>query len=80
MGANLVGSVVAGLLAIVLGTALARGLSADRPAATGSPGGQAMATRVIYPAELGHTRPLSAGGNRPRAIGSRSGVDEERPR
>lgn len=79
MGANLVGSVVAGLLAVVLGTALARGLSADRPT-TGSRGADAMAARVIHPTESGHMRLLSAGGDRPRAIGGQSGVDEGRTR
>jgi fluoride exporter len=76
MGANLIGSVVAGLLAVLMGTALARGLSADRPTATGSRAADAMATRVLDPAESGHARSNSAESDRLQAIGGQSGADE----
>jgi CrcB protein len=82
MGANLVGSVAAGLVAVVLGTALARGLSepADRPAATGSRRGEAKATGLVHPVKSGHGQPIFAKGDRYQAIGGQSGADEGSPR
>jgi CrcB protein len=81
MGANLMGSVAAGLVAVVLGTALARGLSehADRLAAS-SRGVEAMATGLVTPAKSGHGQPVSAKSDRSHAIGSPSGADEGSPR
>jgi fluoride exporter len=78
MGANLIGSVAAGFVAVVLGTVLARGLTqpADRPTAVGSRGGDAMATGLLHPVKSVHGPPIPAEGNRSHALGDPPDPDE----
>jgi fluoride exporter len=77
MAANLFGSVAAGFAAVVLGTALARGLtgSADRPAAAASLAGEPMATGLFQAAKSGPGRPDSGQSDRFHAIGGQSAAD-----
>jgi CrcB protein len=82
MGANLIGSVAAGFVAVLLGTALARGLAepATRPVVAGTRGGDAMATGLLHPAGEGNGRPFSPTGDGSHAVGDRRSVDGGRPR
>jgi fluoride exporter len=82
MGANLIGSVAAGFVAVMLGTGLARGLTqaADRPTAVGSSGGEVMAAGPPYPAGSIQGRPVSAVSDRSHAVGDHSSSDQGGPR
>ncbi len=62
MAANLVGSVLAGFAAVVLGTALARGLSQPetRPAAAASSGIEARGVEHFSPAPSGDDQAATA--------------------
>jgi fluoride exporter len=82
MAANIVGSVALGLLAVVLGTALARGLAepSHRRLAAGSGNIEPTAAALRRPAGEENGRAISTDGRRFPAIGGRQDPDDGRRR
>ena len=78
MAANLIGSVTAGLGAVVLGTALARGLTApaSERAAAGSGRVEAMAAERSHPARAQDDQSISAKVDAVGEVGGHRGANE----
>jgi fluoride exporter len=80
MAVNVIGSVAFGLLAVVLGTALARGLAGPTHGPARSRGGKTMAEGLLPPAGNENEQPISAKGDRSLAVDGQQSTDDGRQR